>query len=315
MSFLFQKEIPDWDTWGELFQSITDFAPLIEAIQRKEQLPGGIIENLTPGTNAVFGCGKLVYKIYAPLFSSSDATREYDTELFGLRFAQSLGVRSPKVVAAGELNDRYIFRYFVLERLEGPEAGDSLKWLDSKEKGRFVSELHRLLQTWNRPLPENNPLNRAFLAGGGQDWDIFGNNIARELNDLNRRKFFSEPLCYVHGDLTAQNVLLDAQNRPLPIDFADSRYAPPFYELPPVLFDLFDFDPELIRLFCADTAPVELADRAFFGILLHEFGASIAEIICKRFLHCEAGELKSIFFIRDFLRRYFTECTDVPKNF
>ncbi len=166
---------------------------------------------------------------------------------------------------------------------------------------------HRLLQTWNRPLPENSPLNRAFLAGGGQDWDIFGNNIARELNDLNRRKFFSEPLCYVHGDLTAQNVLLDAQNRPLPIDFADSRYAPPFYELPPVLFDLFDFDPELIRLFSAVTAPVELADRAFFGILLHEFGASIAEIICKRFLHCEAVELKSIFFIRNF-------CAGISQN-
>ena len=70
MDFLFQKEIPDWDTWGKLFQSIADFIPLIEAIQRKEHLPEGTIENLTPGTNAVFGCGKLVYKIYAPLFSS-----------------------------------------------------------------------------------------------------------------------------------------------------------------------------------------------------------------------------------------------------
>ncbi|MGI6260860.1 MAG: aminoglycoside phosphotransferase family protein [Acutalibacteraceae bacterium] len=310
MDFLFQKEIPDWDTWGKLFQSIADFIPLIEAIQRKEHLPEGTIENLTPGTNAVFGCGKLVYKIYAPLFSSSDATREYDTELFGLRFAQSLGVRSPNVVAAGELNDRYVFRYFVLERLEGPEACVSLKALNSVERRRFVIELRHLLQTWNRPLPEKNPLKRVSLAGDGQNWNIFGDNIARELNELNREKFFSEPLGYVHGDLTAQNVLLDAQNRPLPIDFADSRCAPAFYELPPILFDLFDFDPELIRLFCADTDPIELADRAFFGVLLHEFGASIAEIICERFLQCKAGKLKSIFLIRDFLRRYLVECVD-----
>ncbi|MDD6174542.1 MAG: aminoglycoside phosphotransferase family protein [Firmicutes bacterium] len=308
MAFLFQKEIPDWDAWGGLFQSIPDFAPLIEAIRQKEALPEGAIENLTPGTNAVFACGKLVYKIYAPLFSTSDATREYDTELFGLRFAQSLGVSSPHVVAAGELQDRYLFRYFVMDRLEGPEAGPVLKTLDPAAKSRFAAELRCLLQLWNRPLPEKHPLKRVSLAGDGQDWNMFGDSIARELDELNREGFFSEPLCYVHGDLTAQNVLMDGQNRPLPIDFADSRCAPAFYELPPVLFDLFDFDPELIRLFCADGDPAVLADRAFCGILLHEFGASCAEIICNRFLQCEADELKSIFLIRDFLQKYIAEC-------
>lgn len=308
MEYLFQKEIADWDDWGELFQSIPDFTPLIEEIRRREGLPEGEAENVTPGTNAVFACGKLIYKIYAPLFSTSDATREYDTELFGLRFAQSIGVSSPHVVAAGKLDDRYTFRYFVLDRLEDPEAGDALKTLSSAQRQTFVAELHHLLQTWNRPLPDNHPLKCVALAGDGQDWDIFGENILQEFDELNRAGFYSEPQCYVHGDLTAQNILLDAANRPLPIDFADSRCAPAFYELPPILFDLFDFNPELIRLFCADGDPIVLADRAFCGILLHEFGSSFAEIICERFLDCKADELKSIFLIRDFLRKYFTEC-------
>ena len=311
---LFSKEISNWDGWAAVFQSIDDFLPLIEEIRRRESLPEGAIEHVTPGTNAVFASGSLIYKIYVPLTSSEKASTEFETERFSLHFAQAARVSSPQIIAAGALQDRYLFRYFVLSRLQGREAGGVLKTLSDAEKQRFVSELKKILAALNRPLPAGHPLSPAFCAGEGRDWDIFPPRILQELQSGN--DWIPEadrgPGCYVHGDLTAENVLLSAEGLPLLIDFADSREAPSCYELSPLLFDLFDLDPVLLRLFCGTGDPVRLADSAFAGMLLHEFGASFAEILCSRLLDCKPDQLHSLSQLREALRSYFSRCCRVP---
>ena len=60
---LFTAQINNWDDWGKLFQSISAFTPLVEHIFHKENLPYANIENLKPGTNAVFKVGEYVIKI------------------------------------------------------------------------------------------------------------------------------------------------------------------------------------------------------------------------------------------------------------
>jgi len=63
---LFTAEIGNWQEWGGIFQSITAFTPLVEHILKKENLPVAKIENLTPGTNAVFKVGGYVVKYTRP---------------------------------------------------------------------------------------------------------------------------------------------------------------------------------------------------------------------------------------------------------
>jgi hypothetical protein len=64
---IFTEQINSWDDWGKLFQSIPAFTPLVERIFHKENLPLANIENLHPGTNAVFRVGEYVIKIFAPV--------------------------------------------------------------------------------------------------------------------------------------------------------------------------------------------------------------------------------------------------------
>lgn len=308
MGALFAPTVATWEEWGELFQSISAFTPLIDEIYRRRGVPRGEIQNVTPGTNAVFRVGDEIVKIFAPLSPGDEAAEEFAIELYGLRFAQSLGLRTPRLLDSGSIEDRYVFRYFVMERLEGPEAGEALKTLSPAGRAEFVSALKTTLSLLNRAVPAGAPLHPATRAGGGQDWDLFSPPVLRELETLNQTPFCPEPPVYVHGDLTAQNVLLSAEHAPLLIDFADGRIAPPFYEYPPILFDLFDCDPHLIRLFCEGAAPEAVADDAFRGMLLHEFGASFAALLCRRFLLCEPEHLDSIFALRGFLRRYFADC-------
>ena len=84
---LFTEEINNWQAWEDVFQSIPAFSPLVEHILKRERLPIAKIENLTPGTNAVFKAGEYVVKIFAPADSGIDQTLDLQTELFATRRA------------------------------------------------------------------------------------------------------------------------------------------------------------------------------------------------------------------------------------
>ena len=66
MKYLFQNNIHNLSSWGQVFQSIEAWEPLINFILKKEKLPVSKIENLEPGSNAVFKSGSHVVKIFAP---------------------------------------------------------------------------------------------------------------------------------------------------------------------------------------------------------------------------------------------------------
>lgn len=48
-----------------------------------------------------------------------DTDSDYKTELFGLSWADRLGVSAPKLIAYGDISDKYLFRYMVLEFISG----------------------------------------------------------------------------------------------------------------------------------------------------------------------------------------------------
>ena len=55
---LFTCQIENWRDWGKVFQSTAAFTPLAQKIFRQEGLEFTGLENLTPGTNAVFRGGE-----------------------------------------------------------------------------------------------------------------------------------------------------------------------------------------------------------------------------------------------------------------
>ena len=61
---LFKERIENWQDWENVFCSVAAFTPLIEQIFRLENLPFAGVENLKPGTNAVFKVGGYVIKIF-----------------------------------------------------------------------------------------------------------------------------------------------------------------------------------------------------------------------------------------------------------
>lgn len=59
---LFTEQLNNWDDWGKVFHSIPAFKLLVEYIFNKESLLIAEIENLKPGTNAVFKVANMLLK-------------------------------------------------------------------------------------------------------------------------------------------------------------------------------------------------------------------------------------------------------------
>jgi hypothetical protein len=112
----FNDTLNGWDSWSRVYDSTTAFSSLGEAIFLKEGLNvKENIQNLTPGSNAVFKADNLVIKIFAPAESGFNTEFDYKTELSVMKFAMQNGIAVPEVIAFGEISDRYLFRYIIMK--------------------------------------------------------------------------------------------------------------------------------------------------------------------------------------------------------
>ena len=94
--YIFTEQITGRQDWEKLFQSITAFTLLVEHILTKENLPLSAIENLTPGTNAVFKAGDYVVKIFAPDEAGiTGVGADFEIEAYGIRRANALSIPTP----------------------------------------------------------------------------------------------------------------------------------------------------------------------------------------------------------------------------
>lgn len=278
---LFTKSIENWSDWGKIFQSIPDFAPMVDEILRREKLPSAPLENLTPGTNAVFKAGELVVKIFSPKESGLDGAADMESELFATEFANKHGVNSPKIVAHGEIRDKYDFKYLVMSFERGEQFGDCVDSMSDARKIALGRELRRITDRMNLPCERFNrsdPFDRSF--GGGR-WEKFSERFKFErleyISSMKRDGFV-----FVHGDLNPDNILVDGDGSLTILDFADALVAPICYEHALVVSELFRFDSSLIRGFFGEYDPKSLANFILDGLLLHDFGGDvIAQRVCS----------------------------------
>lgn len=271
---LFFYNIKDWADWSNVFQSIEAFTPLIRRIYEKENLPFELLENLTPGTNAVFKVGKTVCKVFAPKESGMDAQSDYNTEAFGLVRANLLGVSAPRLIAGGSINDKYEFLYFIMEFIDGKSLSDIEDNLTDLEKEEIGRKLRKMTDKLNTPCERFNKWDIVERELSNKRWSILPDSFNKErLSYLRNLQIYKK--VYVHGDLNPDNVLLDKDKNLYILDFADALLAPAEYELV-ALCGLFDFSGVYMRgYFGKDYQPEEIAEKYFYGVLMHDFGAGI----------------------------------------
>ena len=307
MNNVFNEEIKDWVTWGKVFQDIPAFEKLIHKIFEKEGLNYRKISQLTAGSNAVFKVDNFVVKIFAPVESGFDTEIDYNCEIIGMKRAISLGINIPNVIVASFIEDKYLFRYIIMDYIDGKDANDILRHYSTNEKIAFVRQLKENIIKMNTEFKGEYPafdIKERILTN--PRWNEFNNKIVAQVKEivlgydmLNR--------VYVHGDITGDNVLITEKGTLYIIDSADGRIAPKEYEFPAIIFDLFDFDKVMINEFIGGQNIENFAKECFYGTLMHEFGAYFIKMICTRIIGKEVDELVDILEIKEALYFLFTE--------
>lgn len=275
----------DWNSWRQVFNSIEVFAPLIEQIFIVEGLNFDKIEPLKEGTNAVFKVGAYVVKIYAPKETGMNTESDYKTELFGIERANSLKISTPKLVAKGEIKDKYIFRYLIMEYINGHTLGDIEDKLNYDEKIKIGQKLRLITDNLNSKCEKFNHINIIERELNNKSWSSLPHNFNEERIDYLRTLTLNNEV-YVHGDLNPDNVIIDDVGEVYIIDFADAHLAPIEYEFPAIICELFCFDKAFMRGYFGEKSIAYVTEQCFKGLLLHQFGSNI--------IKCNLGTLDKI---------------------
>lgn len=294
---LFQETISDWQGWGRVYQSIPAFEDLAREIYRREGLPFAPLQHLTPGTNAVFRVGNTVAKIFFPAESGLDPRIDFTNESTVCRFLSSKSVPTPKVLACGELEDKYRFYYILTEFVPGREAGDFLAATSIAERERFVHALKEMLCKLNVPAPGLLPaVDLRRQAMENSRLAQLSPRLQSELRCRAEQADLSSPVL-VHGDLTGENLLVQDDGRVVVIDCADAHLAPVWYEYAPIVCELFRCNPAMTVLFAGEDKEGFLSDL-LNSLALHDFGPDLLRESAKRAgrpLFETFGEVKEFF--------------------
>ena len=190
--------------------------------------------------------------------------------------ANALGVSVPKLVVRGAIADRYLFRYLVMEYIQGETLGDRRASLSSGEKREIGRQLRRIVDGWATPCGDFNGIDVIARSLRSPRWRAAPERFRAEWEQF-LRGYRGGDNVYVHGDLTAENLLVCPNGKLTVIDFADSVRAPEIYETMPIVCDAFCFDRDFLEGYFGHYDPATLAKRCLEGILIHEYGWQTAK--------------------------------------
>lgn len=269
----FIHNIDSLEDWGKLFQDRNIFEPLVEYIFRKHGFLYSGIDNCTPGSNAVFRVGKYVVKIFAPKEAGIGGESDFVTEKFGIMRANQLHIAAPKLFADGVINDKYIFRYLILEYIEGESLTELSGKLSGEERFRIGCDLRDIVDKMDIPGEKFN--NHVLFGKSAEDrWKAFPLSFQRERKEY-LKNHEKKTEVYVHGDLNPDNIIIRANKEICIIDFADAMLAPIELEIAGIICDGFKFDSDYLNGFIGKQNKSILTEQLLYGLLIHDFGVNI----------------------------------------
>lgn len=306
---LFTRKIDGWQSWSDVFCDAQAFAPLVEEVLRRHGLPQVPVEKLTPGTNAVFRAGGYVVKLYAPpestLCDETGGLGEYQAGCA----AAAVGLKVPRPVARGILEDRYTFVYLVMEYLSGQEIGGVLPVLSAEQKQETGKALRSLCSTLHGANANECPACRIDLLTRSLEnprWRRVPALLAEQLKARAKAVWQRrERHILVHGDLTGENVLCLPAGQLALLDFGDAVLAPECYEWPSLFLEGMQADAAALQGFLEGEPTEAWLEALLDGLSLHDFaGDLIADFARRRGIAME--QLSSLQALRQiFLQRLF----------
>lgn len=270
---LFNQNIHNLEDWGRIFQNKAVFEPLVKDIFQKNGMEFSGIDNCTPGSNAVFRAGKYIVKIFAPEESEIGGESDYITEKFGIARANQLHIAAPMLFASGVIEDKYTFRYLILEYIEGESLADISKELSEAERFRVGQALRDIVTRMDTGCEAFNS-HALFGKAAEERWKAFPTAFQRERKAYLQTHSIEKGV-YVHGDLNPDNIIVNANREIYIIDFADALIAPIELELAGIICDGFHFDSAYLHGFLGEYEKEELAERLLYGLLIHDYGVNI----------------------------------------
>lgn len=205
--WLFPTELTDKKSW--LVARNVSAHDLVEHIAEKEHLHGEG-QRIYPSTNLIYSFDDLILKIFAPAVCGYQAVQDYNREIYALQQLQNTGLRVPRLISNGCIDDRYNFYYLILERLGIPPASYFIDTCTPHELSRFGREFFNSIIAF-KEVSVNMDLakTRASLSM----------MLPERLKQLSKY----QP-CFIHADLSGNNILYDGRHLAV-IDFEDWTYG------------------------------------------------------------------------------------------
>jgi len=272
--YLFSDDINNWCDWSKMIRLASVFAPLIERIIRIENLPSTEIEHIEPGyVSAVFKVGTCIVKIFAPPAICNDFGECFDVELFGMKWANAQNVPAAKLLAYGKVEDKYDFRYMIMEFINGKRLDHIEESLSYNDKVVIGQNMRKITDKLNNPCSNFTPFDVKQYALDTNEW----------VNDGFPNSFLTERLAYItdmqiadkvfcHGDMHCHNILIDNNLNVFLIDFANAMHAPAEYEQAYIASCLWCFEKPYMVGYFGDYCVEDIVELCMTWLPIHAEG-------------------------------------------
>lgn len=252
---LFESELTNPQSWFAT-RDTAAFA-LIDSLRETEHLSGSF-QLLESCTNLVCAFRDVILKIYAPSVCGYQTEADFNRELFALQNLVNTDIQVPRILSSGCVHDRYDFYYLVLTRIDIPPATSFIKTCTKRELRKFGEVLLEKISVF-ASIKADPELSKNRVSDSPMRYE-------RQLK-LDALAGSYNP-CFVHGDLSGDNVLYDGKRLAI-IDFEDWAYTSTTAEYPSTIFELLRGDPESIEAFFSKPLTLDFIDELYHGILYH----------------------------------------------
>ncbi len=210
-------------------------------------------------------------KVFVPLESGYDSLPDYKAEIFAMKRVNAIGVSVPRLIAKGQIQDKYLFRYIIMDYVKGKMLGEIKDTLSREQKITIGNNLSNIVKSWSTPCENFNGVDVIHKTLNSKRWEDAPADMKvaqkKYLEGLEEKSFV-----FVHGDLTEDNLMVDPNGKVTVLDFADSLCGPSVYENMNLICDAFHFDRDFLEGYYGTICTEELLEISLNAILCHEYG-------------------------------------------